>query len=60
MFYIIRRFLCYEYSNKSLSLIFYSGKGDTDKNPAMKKYGDAKIVAKKLKKKRSRKRDSEA
>lgn len=36
------------------------GKGDTDKNPAMKKYGDAKIVAKKLKKKRSRKRDSEA
>lgn len=36
------------------------GKGDTDKNPTMKKYGDAKIVAKKLKKKRSQKRDSEA
>lgn len=34
-------------------MIFYLGKGDIDKNLVMKKYGDVKIVVKKLKKKLS-------
>lgn len=55
----IRRIICYKYSYK-VEAGFFSGKESTDKNPALKKYGDAKVVAKKLKKKRSRKRDSEA
>lgn len=55
----IRRIICYKYIIK-LKLDFFSGKESTDKNPALKKYGDAKVVAKKLKKKCSRKRDSEA